>query len=155
MKPIIFKVLFTITAYHNFDINQMDMKTVFFFKPIDQLVNVLILEDSESSTNKNMVCKLLKKLYGLKQVFRLWYKKLSIFFFKKLGLQQINADYSIFLFTIEINGLIVSMFVDDIKIMRAKNLGIISRVKEKLMVAFEMIDIEPISFYLSLKISWD
>lgn len=53
----------------------------------------------------------------------------------------------------DINGPIVSTFIDDIKIMEAKNSGVIDQMKQELMAAFEMVDIGPISFYLSLKIS--
>lgn len=53
------------------------------------------------------------------------------------------------------NDLIVSIFVDDIKIMRAKNLRVISQVKKKLMATFEMADMGPISFYFGLKVSWN
>ncbi len=54
-----------------------------------------------------------------------------------------------------INGPIVSTFVDDIKIMGAKNSGVIDRVKQKLTAAFEMADMGLISFYLGLKVSRD
>ena len=49
----------------------------------------------------------------------------------------------------------MSTFVDDIKIMGAKNSGVIGRVKEELTAAFEMVDMGPISFYLGLKVNRD
>lgn len=49
----------------------------------------------------------------------------------------------------------MSTFVDDIKIIRAKNSGKISQVKEKLTAIFEIVDIKPISFYFSLKVGQD
>ncbi len=61
-----FKVLFAIAAYYDFDIDQMDMKTAFLYELIDQLVYVQIPKGSETSANKNIICKLLKALYGLK-----------------------------------------------------------------------------------------
>ena len=72
-----------------------------------------------------MVYKLLKALYGLKQSPRLWYKRLSDFLLPKLGLSQINADYSIFVTKAGLNGPIISMFVDNIKIMVPKDSGFI------------------------------
>ncbi len=54
-----------------------------------------------------------------------------------------------------INGPIVNTFVDDIKIMRAKNSGVINQVKQELTAAFEMADMGPISFYFGLKVSRD
>lgn len=82
---MVFKVLFAIGAYYNLDIDQMDVKTTFFYGLIDQLVYVQIFKGSKDATNKRMVCKLLKALYGLKQAPRLWYKRLSKFLLEKLG----------------------------------------------------------------------
>lgn len=39
--------------------------------------------------------------------------------------------------------------------MEVKIFEVISQVEEELMVAFEMVDMGSISFYLGLKISWD
>lgn len=49
----------------------------------------------------------------------------------------------------------MSTFVDDIKIMGAKNSEVIGRVKKDLTAAFEIVNIGSISFYLGLKISRD
>lgn len=95
----------------------------------------------------------LKALYGLKQAPRLWYKRFSNFFLKKLGFQQINVDYNIFKSAVEINGPIMSTFVDDIKIIRVKNFRVINQVKEKLITIFKMVDMRPISFYFSFEVS--
>lgn len=108
---------------------------------------------TETQATKKMVCKLLKALYGLKQASRLWYKKLSKFLFEKVELLQINVDHSIFIFLAKINRSIVSTFVDDIKIMRVKDSGIITRLKQELTKTFEIADIRPINFYLGLKVT--
>lgn len=49
----------------------------------------------------------------------------------------------------------MSTFVDEIKIIGAKTLGMIDCIKEKLTTLFEIVDIGLISFYLGLKISQD
>lgn len=46
----------------------------------------------------------------------------------------------------------MSIFDDNIKFMRAKELCQIERVKAKLTVLFEMVDTDSISFYLRLKV---
>lgn len=71
VKPMTFRVLFVIAAYYNFEIDQIDVKTAFHYSLIDQLVYVQIPNGSEISANKNMICKLLKALYELKQALRL------------------------------------------------------------------------------------
>ena len=49
----------------------------------------------------------------------------------------------------------MSIFIDVIKIIRPKNIEIIVKVKIKLIIAFKIVDIRLISFYLSLKIDKD
>ncbi len=38
VKPMAFRVLFAIAEYYDLDINQMDVKTAFFYDLIDQLI---------------------------------------------------------------------------------------------------------------------
>lgn len=49
----------------------------------------------------------------------------------------------------------MSTFVNNIKIMGTKGSGHIKRVKAEMAVAFKMVDISPISFYLGLKVERD
>lgn len=76
-------------------------------------------------------------------------------FFKKLGLKQINTDHSIFVAKTGLDKPVVSIFVNNIKIMALKNSEMIEQIKLKLIFAFFIIDIGPISFYLGLKIQQD
>lgn len=102
-----------------------------------------------------MVCKLLKALYGLKQSPQLWYESLSTFLLQKLGLRQTNADHSIFVTNAGLDGPVMSIFVDDFKIMAPKGSEMIKRVKAELAFAFSMADMGPISFWLGLKVEQD
>lgn len=47
----------------NLDIDQINIKTLFFYSLIDQLIYIQI---PKGSTHKGKVCKLLKALYSLK-----------------------------------------------------------------------------------------
>lgn len=155
VKPMAFRVLFAIAAYFDLDIDQMDVKTAFLYDLIDQLIYVEIPKGTETEAMKNMVCKLLKALYGLKQSPRLWYERLSVFLLEKLGLSRIHADHSIFISSAGLNGPIVSVFVNDIKIMGMKGSEGIARVKSELATGFSMVGLGPISFYLGLKVERD
>lgn len=144
-------MLFAIVVFYDLDIDQMNVKTAFWYGTIDQQLFVETLKGYYDDC-KGMVCRLNKVLYGLKQSPRLWYKQLSSFLLEKLGLTRINADHSIFISRQGLEGPVVSIFVDDIKIMGPKSTGVIARVKMELTAAFEMADMEPISFYLGLKV---
>ncbi len=86
MKPMAFHGLFAIAAYYNLDIDQMDVKTAFLYGLIDQLIYVEMPKGTETSERWDLVCKLHKALYWLKQSPRLWYERLSTFLLEKLGL---------------------------------------------------------------------
>lgn len=51
IKPIAFKVFFTITAFLDLDIDQIDIKTAFFYRLIDQLVYIEMFKDIETKAN--------------------------------------------------------------------------------------------------------
>lgn len=110
---------------------------------------------TKTKANKNIVCKLFKILYGLKQLLWLWYKRLFAFLLEKLELRRTYANHNIFITKAGLNNPIVSIFVDDIKIMGTKRNGFIGKVKAKLTAAFSIVDMGLISFYLSLKMIQD
>lgn len=117
---MVFRILFAVVAYFDLEIDQIDIKTVFLYKLIHQLVYINIPKGSESKAIQEMVCKLAKVFYSLKQAPRFCYEMLLEFFFPKLGLVRINTDHSIFISVVVLNGHEVSTFVDDIKIMPGK-----------------------------------
>lgn len=151
LKPMTFRVLFVMATFYDLDIYQIDIKMAFFYRDINQLLYIILLK-SYYKDQEQMVCRLNKALYGLKQSHQLWYKCLFSFLFEKLGLFQINADHNIFITYHRLNSLIASTFVDNIKIMGPKGSKTIEKVRRKLITAFEIVDMQPISFYLGLKV---
>lgn len=73
---MVFRIFFAIAAFYNLDIHQIDVKTAFLYSLIDQLIYIEILKGTETKANWNMICKLLKALYSLKQSPYLWYERL-------------------------------------------------------------------------------
>ena len=65
-----YRVLFALAAIHDWEIEQMDVKTAFLYGPIDTEVFV---ELPTGFTKDGTVCRLRKALYGLKQALRIWY----------------------------------------------------------------------------------
>lgn len=79
IKPKAFCVFFAIAAFYDQNIEQMDANTTSLYGLIVQLIYIEILKRTKTKVNQNMVCKLLKVLYSLKQSLCLWYKKLLNF----------------------------------------------------------------------------
>ncbi|KAJ9544580.1 hypothetical protein OSB04_024287 [Centaurea solstitialis] len=66
------RILMAISAYFNYDIWQMDVKTAFLNGKLTEDVYMEQPEGFEDPKNPNKVCKLLKSIYGLKQASRSW-----------------------------------------------------------------------------------
>lgn len=63
MKLITFRILFTIITFFDLDINQINIKTIFFYGFINQFIYIKILKGTKLEKNQNIVCKLLKDFY--------------------------------------------------------------------------------------------
>ena len=87
-------MLFAIAVYLDLDITQIDVKTAFLYRLIDKLIY---------------------------QSPRLWYKTLEDHLRKSLDLKYLNTDYSIFVSNRGFNRSIITVFVDDIKILSLKD----------------------------------
>ena len=147
-----FRLLFALAAHHDLNIEQLDIVTAFLNGLIDQLIYVHMPKGYDTA---GMVCRLNKALYGWKQSPRLWYERLSTFLLSKLGLEKLHADHSIFVTPQGMKGPIVTSFVDDLNIIGPKGSPMITEVKKQLKLAFKMVDMGPISYYLGLKVERD
>ena len=67
VKPITYKALFAIAARNNWEVEQMDVKTAFLYRDLEDKVYIKIPTGFEQP---NMVYKLNKALYSLKQAPR-------------------------------------------------------------------------------------
>jgi Reverse transcriptase (RNA-dependent DNA polymerase) len=62
-------------AHFDLELHQMDIKTAFLNGDIDECIYMSQPPNYESDDSKQMVCKLKKSIYGLKQASRQWYFK--------------------------------------------------------------------------------
>ncbi|KAJ9557211.1 hypothetical protein OSB04_011825, partial [Centaurea solstitialis] len=67
-----FRILMAVSAYFNYEIWQMDVKTTFLNGKLTEDVYMQQPEGFVDPKNPNKVCKLLKSIYGLKQASRSW-----------------------------------------------------------------------------------
>ncbi len=149
-----FRVFFAIAAFYNLDVEQIDVKTAFFHGIIDQLLYIEIPKRYEQPW-KDQIYRLKKIFYGLKQSLPLWYERLAKFCFTKLGLHCLHANYSILVTDLDVNGPIITTFVDNLNIFALHESGIICHIKKKLTATFEKVDMRLLAFYIGLKVTRD
>ena len=76
--------------------HQVDVKSTYLNVPLDEEVYMLPPAGILKPGQENVVCKLKKALYKLKQAGREWQKTLTAVFIDKLGFQRSAVDHSIF-----------------------------------------------------------
>ena len=103
------------------------------------------------SKGENLVCKLNKSLYGLKQASRQWYSKFSTTILK-YGFKQSKSDYS--LFTKKFNQTFIALlvYVDDILI-ASNDVQAVEDLKTSLNQEFKLKDLGNLKYFLGLEVA--
>lgn len=103
------------------------------------------------AANTNLVCRLKKSLYGLRQAPRNWFDKLSCTL-KKMKFVQSLSDYSLFTRHSDSNITLVLVYVDDLLLV-GNNIKDIDGLKSMLSTNFKMKDLGEVHYFLGLEIS--
>jgi len=73
------RILLALIAQYELELDQLDVKTVFLNGDLEKEIYMSQPTGFKTAGKENMVCKLKKSLYGLKQSPRQWYKRFNIF----------------------------------------------------------------------------
>ena len=68
-----FRIIIALVSHYDLELHQMDVKITFLNGNIDETIYMVQLENFESNDSKQLVCKLKRSIYGLKQASRQWY----------------------------------------------------------------------------------
>ncbi|GLU14780.1 hypothetical protein SLE2022_313290 [Rubroshorea leprosula] len=99
----------------------------------------------------NVVCRLRKSLYGLKQASRNWFAKFALAL-KLFGFQQSMSDYSLFTYRRENNFLTVLVYVDDLIIV-GNNSSLCQKLKEFLHTMFHIKVLGKLKYFLGIEVA--
>jgi hypothetical protein len=109
-KLTTYRVIFALAALEKWEIHGMDVITAYLLGKLDEEIYIMQPEGFfRMGMKRNMVCRLLKSLYGLKQAARVWNQKIHA----KIGFVS-TADLCLYIvakrciyITIWIDGLLV------------------------------------------------
>ena len=102
---------------------------------------------------KDLVCRLKKSIYELKQSPRCWNTALDSHL-KKMKFVQTKADLCIYIFKDKTETVIIAVYVDDILIAGTSNKKI-AEVKAAIANRFEVKDMGELHYFLGVKIVRD
>ena len=100
------------------------------------------------SGKEELVCKLRKSIYGLKQSPRCWNEKLCNHL-KSVGFKESGADPCVFIQSEQSNMKIITVYVDDL-ILIAKSSSEIQQMKEGLSNTFKMKEMGQLRYCLGI-----
>ena len=106
------RVLLSIVVALDFEVEQMGVKTKFLHRDLEEEIYMKQLEGFAVKGKKELVCKLKKSLYRLKQSPRMWYQKFDTFIWG-LGFTRSKADHCVYFKLIGDHVIYLVLYVDD------------------------------------------
>ena len=131
-------------------LHQVDVTTAFLNGSFEEEVYIKQPKGFIEPGSENLVCRLKKSIYGLKQSPRCWNLALDSKW-KEIGLSQSSHDPCIYYKSEKGNMLVVCVYVDDI-ILAGQQEGSIQQVKAALASAFDIKDLGRLNYFLEIKI---
>ncbi|KAM1480311.1 hypothetical protein ACFX2I_027472 [Malus domestica] len=144
------RVILSVAVNHDWPLFQMDVKNAFLHGELQEDV-YMKLPPGHPQEGNDMVCKLHKAIYGLKQSPRAWYAKLSSVL-EGVGFKRSNADSSLFVRDSSEGKLVVLIYADDL-IVTGDSLTEIQRLKGLLHRKFAIKDLGTLKYFLGIEIA--
>jgi hypothetical protein len=131
----------------------MDVKKTFLHGDLEEEIYMKQPESYVVRGKKELVCKLKKSLYGLKQSPRMWYQKFDTYMLV-LGFTRSKEDHCVYFKLIGDHLIYLVLYVDDMLLI-GNNKEIIQDVKTQLSSKFDMKDLGVSNFILGMEIKRD
>ena len=151
-KQVTVRLLLSLAAYYDWDIDQLDVKTAFLNPKLHEEVYMQPPEGYTDPEEQGRVWRLLKALYGLKQAPREWYAEIDSFLTSDLDLAFTRSEFDHNLYIRD--DCILLLYVDDMLIFTKSN-AVKKAIKKKLMDKYRMTDLGEAKTFLGFQITRD
>jgi hypothetical protein len=134
------RIVLALVADQDLELEQLDVKTVFLHGNLEEEIFMVQPEGFKKPGKENLVCRLKKSLYGLKQSPGQWYKRFDSCMIQ-ITYTHCEYDCCVYVRILEDNSYIfLLLYVDDILI-AARSMCEVDRLKSLLHKEFEMKDL--------------
>lgn len=144
------RVLIALSVQHGLKLHQVDVTTAFLNGTLEEEVLMKQPEGFEIKGKENLVCKLKKSIYGLKQSPRCWNVALDTQL-KEMGFAQSNNDPCIYYKNTGGDMFYMGVYVDDI-VLAGKSETDLKQVKIALSRKFDIKDLGKLNYFLGVKV---
>ena len=146
IRAEILRILLTIAASEDLELEQMDVKTAFLNADSDREIYVLFPPGYPSTNPLHNALRLAKSVYGLKQAPRLWFQ-CFVEYLRSQGWTQLYKDTCVFIKSFNGSRAYIGVYVDDITILAATP-ALMNTIKNTLKARYDMHDIGPLKHIL-------
>lgn len=140
-------MIIALAAAEDLELRSVDISAAFTRGDLDETIYMKQPEGFHQG-GPNMVLKLKKSLYGLKQAARQWNIKLHAAL-SEMGFKRIESDRSVYIYSDGVVKIIVPIYIDDITFASKSNPAIDKAVKQ-LAGYFALRDLGPTKFLLGV-----
>ena len=149
-KMVTVRTLLSLAVAQGWSLHQMDIHNAFLHGDLHEDI-YMKLPPGFCPTKPNVVCKLKKSLYGLRQAPRQWFSKLASAL-RDYGFQQCPFDYSLFTFARKGVFLALLIYVDDL-VLTGNDSHCCIDFKNYLHRCFKLKDLGPLKYFLSIEVA--
>ncbi|XP_021758730.1 uncharacterized protein LOC110723689 [Chenopodium quinoa] len=142
------RCLLALAASKGWNLHQLDINNAFLHGDLHEEIYMKMPEGM--SNPHNLVYKLKKSLYGLKQASRQWFARLTLEL-ENSGFKKSLNDYSLFLKQDESDTMILAVYVDDIVITSTNEASILA-LKAHLHSVFSIKDLGRLHYILGIEV---
>jgi hypothetical protein len=144
------RFILSIVFSFDFEVEQIDVNKTFIRGDLKEEIYMKQPKGIVVKGKKELVYKLKKSLYGLKQLSRMWYQKFDTYILA-LGFVRSKADHYVYSNQIGNHFIYVVLYVNDMLLV-VNNMNVIKEVKSQLSSKFDMKDLSVANFIPGMKI---
>jgi hypothetical protein len=144
------RAIIVMAVAKGWSLHQMDVKNAFLHGDLQEEVYMEQPPGYVDQTHPNLVCRLKKTLYSLKQAPRAWPDKIGQYLVTS-GFQTSDADFSLYVKKKDHGIVVIVIYVDDLIITRDSDVDI-SDLKKLLKQKFEMKDLGKLHYFLGIEV---
>jgi hypothetical protein len=150
VKPATIRTILTLALSQDWPVHQLDVKNAFLHGTLMETLYCTQPVGFVDPAHPDMVCKLNKSLYSLKQPPRAWYSRFTTFLCSQ-GFVDAKSDTSLFLLRRGLDTVYHLLYVDDI-MLTASSTGLQRRIISCLQQEFAMKDLGALHHFLGITI---
>ena len=145
------RTLISMAVQYGMELHQMDVDVAFLNGHLKEEMFMKHPDGFIAKGQENLVCKLKKLIYGLKQSPHCWNEALDGHL-KKTGFIQSKADPCLYIGKIDGELILLAVYADDI-ILALKKTEVIQKTKELFASKFDVKDRERLHYFLGVRIA--